>query len=173
MSAADAKNDILTKHIEEGAELPLDMEVQRLNNIISRMQLRIDHLVTESKESKGRMEKFEHKVFALEDDLADKQRKLEDREKFIKLFGTHLLNKRLGKLGLHNQNQKGYREYKELVHALDGHGMLYKPHAGAYSQRIVRPEKIYRFDEYMDRNWRKHYKIRVDQYADRVLKFRR
>ena len=118
-------------------------------------------------------EKLESKVFAPEDDLADKQREVEKRENFIKLFSTHLLNKRLGKLGLHNQNQLGYKEYKDLVNVLDKEGFLFRPHAGNYSQRIVKPEKIYRFDEYMDCNWRKYYKIKVDQYSNRMVKFRR
>ena len=121
-----------------------------------------------SKDTRESLDVFNENV-GLRERIRELEKEARRREKFISLCRTHVLNKRLGKLGLHNQNQKGFKEYKQLVDALDVQGMLFPPHAGNYSQRLVMPKKVYRFDEYMDKNWRDTYTIKVDHYSNRGI----
>ena len=93
-------------------------------------------------------------------------------EKYIGLLGTHLLNKRLGKLGLHQNNQISFAKYKELVDKLDGFGWLYPPRTGNYSQRLVREKFIYKFEEYMKCNWRDSYTKCIDHYNRTHIRWR-
>ena len=100
------------------------------------------------------------------------KKEVRQRDKFIGLMQSHLLTKRLGKLGLHNKNQLGFAEYKKLIDDLDSRRYLFPMHAGNYKNRIVKPKNIYCFEEYMKKNWRKYYSIKIDQYNSRTNRCR-
>ena len=55
--------------------------------------------------------------------IVEKDKSLRNANKYVRLLGTHLLNKRLGKLGLHQNNQKSFEAYKALVDTLDRKGL--------------------------------------------------
>ena len=92
------------------------------------------------------------------------KREIQQRDKYIKLCQSHILPKRLGKLGLHNINQRGFKEYRKLIDDLDQLNYLFPPHGGNYKNRIVRPKQVYRFEEFMKMNWRDYYIKMVRQY---------
>jgi hypothetical protein len=102
----------------------------------------------------------------------DLKRHVKNANKYVRLLGTHLLNKRLGKLGLHQNNQKGFQQYKDLVDKFMLKGWLYPPRAGPYSQRIVREKHIYNFEEYMKSNWRETYTKCIDHYSRKQVRWR-
>ena len=91
--------------------------------------------------------------------------------KYVRLLGTHLLSKRLGQLGLYQNNQKGYEQnkglsqaFKDLIDKLDAKGWLYPPRFGNYSQRLVKEKYTDQFTEYMKSNWSDTYTKRVTRY---------
>ena len=104
--------------------------------------------------------------------LADAEKGMRNADRYIKLLGTHLLSKRLGKLGLHQNNQKSFQDYKNLIDKLDTRGWLYPMRTGNYSQRILKEKHIYSFEEYMKSNWRDSYTKCIDHYSRRQVKWR-
>ena len=97
--------------------------------------------------------------------IVEKDKSLRNANKYVRLLGTHLLNKRLGKLGLHQNNQKSFEAYKALIDELDRKGWLYPIRTGNYSQRIIKEKHIYNFEEYMKSNWRDTYTKCIDHYS--------
>ena len=140
---------------------------------ITRLTIRASDLLAENKrltEANKELEDIidakydnrEHAVITAENQRL--KREIEQRDKYIKLVQTHVLPKRLGKLGLHNINQKGFKQYRKLIDDLDQLNYLLPPHAGNYKNRIVREKKVYKFDEFMKMNWRDYYHKKVKQY---------
>ena len=111
-------------------------------------------------------------VARLRKNLALAEKGLRNADKYIRLLGTHLLSKRLGKLGLHQNNQKSFQDYKNLIDKLDSDVLLYPPRTGNYSQRILKPKHIYKFEEYMKSNWRDSYTKCIDHYSRTQVKWR-
>ena len=103
--------------------------------------------------------------------IVEKDKSLRNANKYVRLLGTHLLNKRLGKLGLHQNNQKSFEAYKALVDELDRKGWLYPIRTGNYSQRIIKEKHIYNFEEYMKSNWRDTYTKCIDHYSRTTVKW--
>ena len=108
----------------------------------------------------------------LRGELAKAEKGMRNADRYIKLLGTHLLSKRLGKLGLHQNNQKSFQDYKNLIDKLDTRGWLYPMRTGNYSQRILKEKHIYSFEEYMKSNWRDSYTKCIDHYSRRQVKWR-
>jgi hypothetical protein len=114
------------------------------------------------------------------EDLEDLSKRLEASEKgrkaaekYIQLLATHLISKRLGKLGLHQNNQKSFAAYKELLDILDLKGWLCPARNGPYSQRLLREKHVYDFEEYMKSNWRESYTKCIDRYSRTGIVWRR
>jgi hypothetical protein len=140
---------------------------------ITRLTVRASDLLVENKRLTEANKELEEIIAAKYDNrehaevTAENQRlkrEIEQRDKYIKLTRTHVLPKRLGKLGLHNINQIGFKQYRQLVDELDKLNYLYPPHAGNYSNRIVREKEVYRFGSFMKMNWRDYYRKKVKQY---------
>jgi hypothetical protein len=104
--------------------------------------------------------------------LADAEKGMRNADRYIRLLGSHLLSKRLGKLGLHQNNQKSFQDYKNLIDKLDTRGYLYPMRTGNYSQRILKPKHTYDFEEYMKSNWRDSYTRCIDHYSRTQVKWR-
>jgi len=103
--------------------------------------------------------------------IVEKDKELKFANKYIRLLGSHLLSKRLGKLGLHQNNQKSFEAYKSLIDELDRKGWLYPMRTGNYSQRLVKEKHTYNFEEYMKANWRNAYTKRIDHYSRNTVKW--
>jgi len=104
--------------------------------------------------------------------IAEKDKCLRNANKYVRLLGTHLLSKRLGKLGLHQNNQKSFEAYKRLIDRLDQKGWLYPMRTGNYSQRLVKEKHTYHFEEYMKGNWRDTFTKCIDHYSRTTVKWR-
>jgi hypothetical protein len=104
--------------------------------------------------------------------LTKAEKGMRNADRYIKLLGSHLLSKRLGKLGLHQNNQKSFQDYKNLIDKLDSDVLLYPPRTGNYSQRILKPKHIYKFEEYMKSNWRDYYTKCIDHYSRTQVNWR-
>jgi hypothetical protein len=165
----------------------MEEEWQRLQDEINRLNLANRDLLADSKR---------HEVIAadrlriLKDKYPDSERLLvtelnrlrgeldkaekgmRNADRYIRLLGSHLLSKRLGKLGLHQNNQKSFQDYKNLIDKLDTRGYLYPMRTGNYSQRILKPKHTYHFEEYMKSNWRDSYTRCIDHYSRTQVKWR-
>ena len=108
----------------------------------------------------------------LRKELNSAKKGIRNAEKYIRLLGTHLVSKRLGKLGLHQNNQKSFQAYKDLIDKLDMQGWLYHMRKGNYTQRILKEKHVHDFEEFMRSNWRDYYTKCVDHYSRTKIKWR-
>jgi hypothetical protein len=165
----------------------MEEEWQRLQDEINRLNFAARDLLADSKRHEeiaaDRLRIIKNKypdserllvteVARLRGLLADAEKGMRNADKYIRLLGSHLLNKRLGKLGLHQNNQKSFQDYKNLIDKLDSKGYLYPMRIGNYSQRILKPKHTYDFEEYVKSNWRDTYTKCIDHYSRTQVKWR-